>query len=221
MKTDLPDGRLERLEWLEARIGRWKKNCTELGLSLEQLEEIEPDMAIAREAFHRMSQGDPSKKLQTYEFYEATAAAHHKALEFAEIIEATAKKMGDPVPIYRAAGFTTSVAIANNADARRLSIDEANVNKDGSVVLKLSGFCRVGTIWEVERCLDNEKTFRYVGGVNTHDMTFKDSNLPEDGLSAQYRVQSKRKGQMGAVSNSFVVTLREEAPPLEAGRMVA
>jgi len=223
MGKNIPNGRIDRLNWIESLIDQWTANQATLGLSPAQIAALTQRASDAREAFENAELIRANAKAVTNTFHSAADGAHALASNLLLLIKATAVTSDAPEAVYLAAGITPRKKPSPTGRPGQPSIASATLNGDGSVTLHFyaSGPASpVGTVWQVSRRLEGQASPRIIGSADPATKSYQDNTLPEGTSSATYQIQGIRGGVKGRPSVVFGIKLGS-APALPAANTQA
>ncbi len=193
----IPKTAAKKISFIKSHIEAWTEHAEELGLTEDELAQINSRLAAAQEAFKAQRMAQQAARSATLRFHETTAALAKVAAAAVLKIRATARGTDDdliyamaslPVPKKGSPIGAPGKPVAFNVELREL----------GQLVLKWT--CKnprnsEGTMYEIRRSIDGgEFTFLDVVGKKR----FTDSTLPAGAKTAMYRVTAFRSTRRGA-----------------------
>ncbi len=210
MGKNIPNGRLDRLNWIESLIDQWTANRATLGLSADQIAALTQRTTAAREAFENAELIRDNAKAVTNTFHSTADGAHALASDLLLLIKATAVTSDAPEAVYVAAGITPRKKPSPTGRPGQPSIANSQLNAHGSVTLHFNtpaAAAPVGTVWQVSRRLEGQASPRIIGSADPATKSYQDNTLPEGTSSATYQIQGIRGGVKGRPSVVFGIKL--------------
>lgn len=213
MGKNIPNGRIDRLNWIESLIEQWTANQVLLGLSAPQIADLTQRATDARDAFENANEARLIAKTRTQLFHDKADDAHALASDLLALIKGTAVTSAEPIVVYCAAGITARKKSGPTGAPGQPAIERTSVNADGSITLNFavtgpaSPASPVGTTWQVSRQLDGETVLRIIGLADPATKSFTDQSLPEGTSRVWYQIAGVRGARKGPVSVRIAVRL--------------
>ena len=207
MGKNIPNGRIDRLQWVESHIEQWTANQVLLGLSAAQIADLTQRATDARDAFENAELIRANAKAMTNTFHTAADEAHALASDLLLLIKGSAATSNEPEAVYLAAGITPRSKATPSGTPGQPSIESAQLLGDGSVVLHFDATGPVGTVWQVSRTLEGASSPSIIGSADPATKSYRDNTLPEGTSRALYQIEGIRGGLKGEPSFEFGIKL--------------
>ncbi len=216
MGTNLPGGRRQSLQYLEAIIGQWGINQGDIGLTSASVTSLGTEIATTRASFTTVETTRTDAKAQTQDFYSQADAMHKSASDMIATIKAFAAATGTPANIYLLAGLTPKDPPQPVPAPETPTALSATLATNGTVNLAWDGRGPAQTIYEVHRRLESETLFTLLGTVDARDKTFNDTTVPAAQTLVYYQVRAVRGETRSAFSEQTTIQFGSIAPPVAA-----
>ena len=200
MARNVPQGRIESLQWLEGIYPIWNANFAGIGLTSAQTIDLAQDVVNTRASFTSVTDIRAESKATTQTFYSNSDDLSKKAGALLTLIKGFAEASDDPSAVYELAQITGKAPPSPVAAPEQAAIVNAVLGGDGSVTINYIGNGPLGTVWQVSRKLSTEVTFTFLGNADATTKSFVDSTIPAGTPSADYQVQGVRGSLTGLAS---------------------
>lgn len=211
MPVNIPNGRVQSLQWLEGIISQWGDNQALIGLTSAQVISIGTEIANTRQAFSSVETVRADSKAKTGNFYALSDDLSQTAASYISIIKGTAMSSETPAAVYLAAGITPKDPPSPLAPPEQPVIESLTLNSLGDITLTWTGRGPVGTVYIVSRKLNTEPTWTIVGQTGGLDKVLIDSAVPDGTASASYNVTAVRGSDESAASVQSTIDLKGNA----------
>lgn len=206
----VPENRLERIQFYENHITPWGANFAAIGLTADDIADLVPLVAAARNAYNAAETARLSSKAATAAFYEAVRAMHSGPGAGADLIKTiqTFASSTDNPGVYVLAEIPAPLP-PSEAPAPGTPFD-LTVGLLPVGALELKWKCNnpantAGTVYEVQRSINGEGgggAFSTIG--ITGSRSFIDETLPSSSSPVFYRLTAVRSTKRG-VTAQFIV----------------
>lgn len=185
----LPDDRLGRIEFFEERLNAWANSAGDIGLSPEQIVELEARTQTARSAYNAANLAEITRKAATNKL--RTDARNMRVFGAALIatIKAYAEANNDP-SVYEKALIDPPSPRGEGTPPDQPSMLRATLGTDGTLVLTWKGKGPAGTRYDVTRLLPGDGVFKVIG--DTSKKRWVDSDLPAGSGQILYRIIARQ-----------------------------
>ncbi len=218
MGTNLPSGRKQTLEWIEARIANWTADPTAIGLTSASVTNLLGKTISTRADFVSVESLRVDARNATQAFYTAADDLHDTAAPMVATIKSFAESSPTPSVVYAAAEVLPSDPPSPVGPPSQPSIDNATLDGNGFVTIDFSATGTAGTVWQVARQLATESVYSILGNADVSTKSFVDKTVPAGTVSAMYQVTGIRSSIVGPASFGFDVKFGQVVPPAsEAG----
>jgi hypothetical protein len=216
MARNVPQGRVESLQWLEGVYPIWSANAAAIGLTSAQTVDLAQDVVNTRSSFTSVTDIRAESKATTQTFYSQSDALSKKAGALLTLIKGFAEASTDPAAVYALAQITGKAPLSPVAPPEQAAITNAVLGGTGSVTINFIGNGPIGTVWQVSRKLSTETTFTFLGNADARTKSFVDTTIPAGTPSADYQVQGVRGSLTGLASFPLNVLFGTAAPAQQA-----
>jgi len=197
----VPDSRIGKLNFYEARIAPWQANAAAIGVLPAAVTALDALAVDARKAFNDMEAARNAAKASTQVFYEAIRALHSgpgAGQDMIDAIRLKAQTTNDP-GVYALAQIPPPATPSTTPPPGTPSNFTVGLLQNGAIELKWkcdnpSG--TQGTIYEVMRRFTLDGPFSFVGASGTR--SFIDQTIPAGSSPATYQITAVRSTQRGA-----------------------
>lgn len=204
MAQNLPDKRLDVLEWLESHVTIWSgiADPANIGLTEVQVAAITAATTSARNAYDEVILIRANSKDATQTWYNAVDSARQGAAALVATIKAFAEATGNS-NVYAQAG------VSENADpsARPAPNTPANLTTRllSSGAVELTWDASDAAFFDVKRRVNGAGPFTLAGSVAS-EKKFIDENIPPGTTSVSYTVTARR-GTTRSDESEAILTL--------------
>jgi hypothetical protein len=200
MARNLPDTRIQKLQWLEARIDAWVDSATEIGISAEQSAEMASRITAARSAFNNAELVRAQSKASTGSWYSAIDNAVELGSALVDTIKAYARANNDP------SVYATAMVSPNDPPSPSGAPDvpenlKTMVLNTGAVEISWEGSLANRTYYEVFRRLPGQGVEGLVASIGK--TRFVDETIPAGNGAVWYSVRARR-GDLASDSTDIV-----------------
>ncbi|MEQ8845219.1 MAG: hypothetical protein RIB58_10230 [Phycisphaerales bacterium] len=198
----LPDDRLGRIEFFEERIAQWTAEAANIGLSPEQVADLELRTQSARAAYAAANLAATKRKAATAKLRTEADTMRVLGSALLATIKAYAEATEDP-SVYEKALIDAPSPRGDGTPPDQPSDLRAALTTDGALVLSWKGKGPAGTRYDVTRMLPGEVGFSVIGDTNKKRLT--DETIPAGTSQAMYRVIAR---QTDFAVGSTILTVR-------------
>lgn len=214
----LPSTKLAQIEWFEQRLAAWVANTAAIGLSPDQVSQLQGEIAAARGAYMSSQQARNDSKSATVTFYDATVTLVDDGRDLITTIKAFAEATGDN-NVYALADVPPPSDPVPAGPPQTPEGVEGNINSDGAVELTWKGTLAFSTFFEVLRKIEGETTWTVINSVGTKE--YLDETVPVGTTSVQYRVRAKRGAETSAANDPITIRIGVEQQTGSTGLNIA
>ncbi len=203
----LPGTRLAQIQWLETRLPQWATAAAAIGLTAEQVAEMQTLTTDARAAYDTAQAARAATKNTTQAFHAASDAMRTRAGELINQIKAFAATTGDPNVYTEASVPPPASPSPAPAPAMPDNLTTTLLN-DGSILLKWTATQPAPgaeVYFTVQRKLAGQAIFVNIG--DTGEKKFIDASLPQGTPSATYQLIAKRGNHASEPSEAVTIFL--------------
>ena len=173
MATTIPQDRVGRLSWYQARVASWNANAAAIGTTPADVGDVQARLAAAQAARAAQELALAEARAKTAAFYAAADALSTVGASVVKQIRAKGERTRDPAVYERA--MVPAPAIPAPVGVPGTPTDLA-VALNGNGALELTWKCAnparsAGTIYQVFRQVNGAGEFAYVGGVGAKKLT--------------------------------------------------
>jgi len=197
----LPDSRVGKIEFYEARVGKWAENAVEIGLSALMVSNLTTLVEAARASFTAAETARAASKSATAAFYEAVRDMHNAPGAGSDMLQTIRNfaEISDNPNVYNLADIPAPSAgepLPPPGQPRDFTI---TLDPTGPLTLKWKCENAGGNlVYMVRRKLQGESAWTLIGGSGTREFT--DVTLPAGVDSVTYSVTAQRGNVSGPVS---------------------
>jgi hypothetical protein len=200
MARNLPETRLKRLQWLEARVAAWTANYDSIGLTQEQAVNISTATTAARSAFNAAELSRAQSKAKTIDWYEAVDDAAEKGAAAVNTIKAFAQSSGEP-GVYSTAMVNPNDPPSPHGTPAVPENLKTEVLNTGGVEISWSGSLANRAYFEVFRRLPGQGAETLIASIGK--TRFTDETIPAGQGRAWYAVRARR-GELASDTTDVV-----------------
>ena len=208
----LPDSRIERIEWFEQRLAAWVANATDIGLTNEQVTQLQAEIAAARVAYNAAQQARDDSRSATVAFHDAEGTMTSDGRDLIKTIKAFAETSNDP-NVYVLANVPPPAdpepqgapGTPTDIQTRLNSIGQLEITWKAADAAPSSG-----AYFVIQRRLEGEASFSLRGTAGAK--TFTDTTIPLGTSRATYVITPKRGELTGTPSQQFTVQFGVNIP---------
>jgi hypothetical protein len=216
MGTNLPSGRKQTLEWIEARIANWSANPAAIGLTSAAVTNLLNKAIATRTDFVSVESARVDARNATQDFYTSADDLHATAAPMVATIKSFAESSTTPGAVYAAAEVLPADPPSPIGPPAQPSINNASLDGNGFVTIDFSATGAAGTAWQVARQLSSESSYTIIGNADVRTKSFVDTSVPAGSASAMYQVTGIRGSIVGPASFGFEVKFGQAAPAANA-----
>lgn len=199
----LPQGKLDRIVYLEQRVTLWDTNAAAIGLSDPQVAALTTLVTAARAKFNAALAARNASKLATQEQDSALSAMTSVASDMIQTIRLFAQASDEPDVVYDLANIPAPASPTPAGPPPQPTDLSHGCLPDGSVQLKWKGTTSQAAFFKIYRKLTGESAFTSIGAVAAK--TLIDDTVPAGTHQAFYYVVGQRGTQMGPASEWLTV----------------
>lgn len=203
----LPDSRVGKIEFYEARLGKWIENAIEIGLSSLSVGNLVTRVEAARAAFTAAEDARATSKSATAAFYEAVRNMHNApgaGSDMLQTIRNFAEITNNP-NVYVIANIPAPSAGEPLPPPGRPRDFTITLDPTGPLTLKWKCENAGGNlVYMVRRRLQGESAWTLIGGSGSREFT--DVTLPTGVDSVTYAVTAQRGTVSGPASIPLQIT---------------
>lgn len=199
----IPKTAAKKISFIRSHLAAWTAHAEELGLSADEIAELNARLAAAQQAFDSQRAAQLAARSATLAFHGAAAALAKVGASAVLKIRATARGK-DPRKIYPLASLPVPKKGSPIGAPGRPDDFHVQLRELGQLLLKWK--CKhprnsEGTVYEIWRSIDGgEFTFLNVTGKKR----YTDSTLPAGAKTATYRVTAMRSTRRGKAGGHVV-----------------
>jgi len=210
--TVLPPSRIARLEWFEQRLAAWLADPAAIGLTPDQITQLQSEIDAARTTYTTQQQARNDAMSATVAFYNNEDALAADGRDLIKAIKAFAETSNDP-----------NVYVLANVPPPADPTPAGDPGTPTNITTFLSTIGHIKLAWKatdaaassgayviIERRLNDEQTFTLLGTTGTK--TFTDTTVPLGTRQATYVITPKRGDRTGAPSNQVTVQFGVDVP---------
>jgi hypothetical protein len=197
----VPEKRLEKIEWYEARIQTWTTNVTQLGLVASQCTALAAKILNARSFYSAHVEAQAAAKAATQAFHDAVREMHSDpgmGADMIQEIKTYAETTNNP-SVYTLAMIPPPAKPGTVPPPALPEGFRVEIGQSGNLILRWKASNppgSSGTVYLVERRLNNTGNFAFIGAAGG-DKTYDDTTLPAGLSQVEYRVRGQRSGVTG------------------------
>ncbi|MBL9031589.1 MAG: hypothetical protein JNM80_07760 [Phycisphaerae bacterium] len=196
----LPDGRVERVEFVEAHVPIWTTNATAIGLTSLQVSALSASAATARTAFNGAEAARAASKAATANFYNKVREMTDLAADAIKAIKLKAAQTNDP-GVYVLAQIPAPLPPGPPPPLEAPADVVADPNADGTITIKWKGSSDFQTFFSVWRRVSGAGGGGWMNLGSTAIKKFIDSTVPSPvPSSVVYQVRAQRGNEVGPPS---------------------
>jgi hypothetical protein len=196
MGSNVPDGRLNQIQWFEDRIAQWTAAPTAIGLTSAMVADFSTLLTDARNSFTATQTTRAIAKNATQDFYSKSDTMRTSGGELVNTIKTFAQATDDPT-VYTTANVSPAKDTRTPAPAPIQPFDiKTSLNNDGSVQISFKGAGPTGTLYSVYSKPFGNPSFTFIGQADAEAKTFTDTTVTPGTQSVTYMVQAVRGGQV-------------------------
>lgn len=218
----LPDSRVGKIEFYEARIGKWTESAVEIGLSALSVGNLATLVEAARASFTAAEDARASSKSATAAFYEAVRSMHNApgaGSDMLQTIRNFAETTDDP-NVYIIANIPAPSAgepLPPPGQPRDFTI---TLDPTGPLTLKWKCENAGGNlVFMVRRKLQGESAWTLIGGSGSREFT--DVTLPAGVDSVTYSITAQRGSVSGVASIPLQISFGGGGSTVQAVKLAA
>lgn len=203
MGTNLPNNRLEMIQWFETRLPIWTANAATIGLTADEVTALGTLVTAARTAYDDAQSARSTSKAATAGYYSAVSSMREVGAEMIAKIKVFAEQNNDP-EVYETAEVSapdprSPAPPPNQPTDVRWSLTTTGM---ASLTWKASG--NFSTYYEIFRKLEGQTSFTLIG--TTGEKSFVDGAIPTGTPSAVYYIRPRRDANIGPTSTQITAS---------------
>ncbi len=196
MGTNVPEGRLNQIQWFEDRIAQWTAAQADIGLTSAMVIDFTSLLTDARSAFTITQTTRAIAKNATQDFHTKSDVMRNSGGELVNTIKSFAEATDDP-SVYTTANISPAKDTRSPLPAPIQPFDlKTSLNNDGSVQISFKGTGPTGTLYSVFSKPFGNPSFAFVGQADAESKSFTDSTVVPGVQSVTHMLQAVRGGQV-------------------------
>lgn len=196
MGSNIPQGRLDQIQWFEDRIALWTTAPAAIGLTSAMVLDFSTQITDARDSFTITQTTRAISKNSTQDYYTKSDTMRSAGGDLVNTIKSFAEATGDET-VYTLANISPPKDTRTPAPPPAQPFDvRTALNNDGSVEITFKGTGPVGTLYSVYAKPFGSATFTFLGQTDAESKSFTDSTITPGTQSVTYMVQAVRGDQI-------------------------
>lgn len=218
----VPQSRVEKIEFYEARIGKWTENAVEIGLSALSVGNLATRIENARASFTAAEAARAASKSATAAFYESVRDMHNAPGAGSDMLQTIRNfaEVTDNLDVYNLADIPAPSAgepLPPPGQPRDFTI---TLDPTGPLTLKWKCENAGGSIvYMVRRKLQGESAWTLIGGSGSREFT--DVTLPAGIDSVTYSITAQRGSVSGLASIPLQISFGGGGATVQAVKLAA
>jgi hypothetical protein len=198
----LPAGKLDRIEFLEARLSLWSSNAASIGISAGDVTALNALVLSARGDYTAAINARDASKLATQQYNTSVGAMTIDASELIQRIRLHAESTANP-NVYNLANIPPPAKPSPPGPPPAPTDVHHSCMPDGSVTLKWKGTLANSAFFKVFRKMTGETAFTSIGAVAAKSII--DDTVPAGTHQAVYYIVGQRGVEQGPPSEWYTV----------------
>lgn len=198
----LPQGKLDRIVFLEQRLTKWDTNAAAIGLTDAQVAALTTLVTAARAKYNAAQTARNASKLATQEQDTAINAMTGTGSDMIQTIRLFAESTGDAT-VYDLADIPAPATPSPAGPPPQPTDLSHTCLPDGAVMLKWKGTTSQGAFFKVYRKMTGQTAFQSIGAVAAKSLV--DDTVPAGTHQAFYYVVGQRGTVTGPASDWLTV----------------
>lgn len=198
----VPNTRIGKVEFYEARVGTWTTNATAIGTTATAVSSLSNLTKSAREAFNQQQAAQAAAKAATERFYNTVRDMQNSGADIIKTVKAFADTTNNP-NVFVLANIPAPAAPTPAGPPVAPTDLSAVMNSDGTIKLTWKGSISQRQFFSVWRQLPSQSMPVQIGAVAAKDFT--DVTVPRGLQQVVYNVRAHRDSAVSTPTDNLVV----------------